>query len=140
MASSILRSDPAAHVRVLSINRPTKRNALSQEVIDRFLEELHAASHDDSVRVIVVTGTDVLFCAGADIKEIATLNTDTATQCRYLEDLCDGMANTKKPLLAAVEGIAFGGGFELALMVGAMFHSLFSRIASTTLQSRTPDH
>ncbi|KAK3299883.1 ClpP/crotonase-like domain-containing protein [Chaetomium fimeti] len=123
MASSILRSDPAAHVRVLSINRPTKRNALSQEVIDRFLEELHAASHDDSVRVIVVTGTDVLFCAGADLKEIATLNTETATQCRYLEDLCDGMANTKKPLLAAVEGIAFGGGFELALMCDLIFAS-----------------
>ena len=44
--------------------------------------------------------------AGADIQEIAALDTEAATQRRYLEDLCNGMTDVKKPLLAAVEGIA----------------------------------
>jgi enoyl-CoA hydratase len=48
--------------------------------------------------------------AGADINEIAALDTEAATQCRYLEDLCNGMTNVKKPLFAAVEGIAVSQG------------------------------
>ena len=61
----ILRSSPCEHVCVLAINRPGKRNALSQEVIDRFLEELRDASGDEDIRAIVVTGTDTLFCGPA---------------------------------------------------------------------------
>ncbi|KAK3899944.1 ClpP/crotonase-like domain-containing protein [Staphylotrichum tortipilum] len=123
MPPLVLPSRPCQHVRVLAINRPEKRNALSQELIDRLLEELRDASRDDSVRVIVVTGTDKLFCAGADIKEIASLDSEAANQRRYLEDLCDGVAAVKKPLIAAVEGIAFGGGFEVALMCDLIFAS-----------------
>lgn len=62
MPSLVLPSRPCQHVRVLAINRPEKRNALSQALIDRLLEELGDASRDDAVRVIVVTGTDTLFC------------------------------------------------------------------------------
>lgn len=50
-----------------------------------------------------------MFSAGADIREIAALDTEAATQRRYLEDLCSGIANAKKPLLAAVEGLAVSG-------------------------------
>ena len=58
----IIRSNPCKHVCVLAISRPEKRNALSQEVIDRFLDELKDASQDETVRVIIITGTDTLFC------------------------------------------------------------------------------
>jgi enoyl-CoA hydratase len=149
MPSLVLPSRPCQHVRVLAINRPEKRNALSQALIDRLLEELGDASRDDAVRVIVVTGTDTLFCgmglpnlcvipasfpagtgarfflpmltcaglgcdrrlAGADIQEIAALDSEAANQRRYLEDLCNGFAAVKKPLIAAVEGIAVSRGF-----------------------------
>ena len=50
--------------------------------------------------------TRLTTAAGADIKEIAALDTETVTQRRYLQDLCSGMRGVKKPLLAAVEGIA----------------------------------
>ncbi|KAL2130689.1 hypothetical protein VTI74DRAFT_6076 [Chaetomium olivicolor] len=123
MPCLVLPSRPCQHVRVLALNRPEKRNALSQELINRFLEELSGASRDESVRVIVVTGTDTLFCAGADIQEIATMDSKAAAQRRYLEDLCKGMTDVKKPLLAAVEGFALGGGFELALMCDLIFAS-----------------
>ena len=61
----VIRSTPCEHVRVLAISRPEKRNALSQEVIDRFLDELKDASQDETVRVILITGTDTLFCGTA---------------------------------------------------------------------------
>lgn len=65
MAQLVLPSTPCEHVRVLAINRPEKRNALSQEVINHLLAELRAAAQDPSVRVVVVTGTDTLFCGTA---------------------------------------------------------------------------
>jgi enoyl-CoA hydratase len=69
----------------------------------------------------------LLFSAGADIRQIAALNTEAVTQRRYLEDLCNGVANVNKPLLAAVEGLALGGGFELALMSDLIFASTSSK-------------
>lgn len=55
-------STPVEGVRVLAFNRPTKRNALSQELIDVFLRNLGAAAADQSVKVVVVTGTNTFFC------------------------------------------------------------------------------
>jgi enoyl-CoA hydratase len=102
----ILPSTPADGVRVLALNRPSKRNALSQELITVFLEQLKAASRDDGVRVIVITGSSTFFCAGADIGEISRLDAEGARDCRYLSDLCSGMQAVRKPLIAAVEGMA----------------------------------
>ncbi|EGU81744.1 hypothetical protein FOXB_07751 [Fusarium oxysporum f. sp. conglutinans Fo5176] len=117
----VLASTPADGVRVLALNRPSKRNALSQELITVFLEQLNTASRDDGVRVIVITGSSSFFCAGADIGEISRLDAEDARGCRYLADLCSGMQAVRKPLIAAVEGMALGGGFELALMCDLIF-------------------
>ncbi|QGI70268.1 hypothetical protein CEK26_002601 [Fusarium fujikuroi] len=120
----VLASTPADGVRVLALNRPSKRNALSQELITVFLEQLNTASSDDGVRVIVITGSSSFFCgnvpcpththnhmysvpmAGADIGEISRLDAEDARGCRYLADLCSGMQAVRKPLIAAVEGMA----------------------------------
>ncbi|KAH7305939.1 ClpP/crotonase-like domain-containing protein [Stachybotrys elegans] len=128
----VLSSSPANGVRVLAFNRPTKRNALSQSLIVELLTELEAASNDDTVRAIVITGNDTFFCglqlaAGADIKEIAALDAEAARKCRYLENLCHGLANVRKPLIAAVEGMALGGGFEVALACDMIFASKSAR-------------
>ncbi|CEI61744.1 hypothetical protein FVEN_g2806 [Fusarium venenatum] len=123
----ILPSAPADGVRVLALNRPSKRNALSQELITVFLEQLKAASRDDGVRVIVITGSSTFFCAGADIGEISRLDAEGARDCRYLSELCTGMQAVRKPLIAAVEGMALGGGFELALMCDLIFAAHDSR-------------
>ncbi|KAI3572379.1 ClpP/crotonase-like domain-containing protein [Fusarium oxysporum f. sp. albedinis] len=112
----IAASTHADKVRVLAFNRPGKRNALSQALIDKFLSELAIASRDARIGAIVVTGGKSVFSAGADIKEIAALDAEAAMRCRYLEDLCNGMRSVRKPIIAAVEGIALGGGFEVALM------------------------
>ncbi|ROT35188.1 ClpP/crotonase [Sodiomyces alkalinus F11] len=114
-------------VRVITFNRPAKRNAFSQELINTFLEALSSASADKSVRVIVVTGSGGVFSAGADIREISVLDGEDARRCLYLEDLCVGIRNVRKPLIAAVEGMALGGGFEVALMCDLIFASETSR-------------
>ncbi|KAM5372469.1 hypothetical protein ACJZ2D_007507 [Fusarium nematophilum] len=123
----IVASTHADRVRVLAFNRPGKRNALSQVLIDRFLSELAIASRDARIGVIVVTGGKSFFSAGADIKDIAVLDAEAAMRCRYLEDLCNGMRSVRKPLIAAVEGIALGGGFEVALMVNRTLHGQWPR-------------
>lgn len=58
----VLASSPAEGVRVLAFNRPSKRNALSHELIRQLLESLDQASKDDTVRVVVVTGSSSFFC------------------------------------------------------------------------------
>ncbi|KAF5234242.1 hypothetical protein FANTH_12202 [Fusarium anthophilum] len=133
----VLALTPADGVRVLALNRPSKRNALSQELITVFLEQLNTASRDDGVRVIVITGSSSFFCGtppgicraltGADIGEISRLDAEDARGCRYLADLCSGMQAVRKPLIAAVEGMALGGGFELALMCDLIFSADGSR-------------
>ncbi|KAK1244464.1 hypothetical protein MKX07_003263 [Trichoderma sp. CBMAI-0711] len=119
----IQTSSPVSGVRVITFNRPQKRNALSTELLAGFLAELSAASKDAAVKVIVLTGSGGFFSAGADLQDIAALDAAGARSCRYLEDLCHGMASVRKPLLAAVEGPALGGGFEVALMCDLIFAS-----------------
>ncbi|RCI07359.1 hypothetical protein L249_8373 [Ophiocordyceps polyrhachis-furcata BCC 54312] len=118
-------TSPRDGVRVVSLNRPSKRNALSGPLMAEFLACLAQASQDADVKVIVVTGNGPFFCAGADLVDIAALDSAGARSCRYLEDLCHGMEAVRKPLVAAVNGPALGGGFELALMV--MFLLSFGR-------------
>ncbi|KAK5991326.1 Enoyl-CoA hydratase 1 [Cladobotryum mycophilum] len=99
-------TSPADGVRVITLNRPQKRNALSKPMIAEFLDELSLASQDAAVKVLVLTGANGFFSAGADLQDIAALDAAGARSCRYLKDLCDGMASVRKPVLAAVEGPA----------------------------------
>ncbi|KAL6901470.1 putative enoyl-CoA hydratase [Trichoderma evansii] len=99
-------SSPVEGVKVITFNRPQKRNALSTELLTEFLAELSAASKDAAIKVIVLTGSGGFFSAGADLQDIAALDAAGARSCRYLENLCNGMAAVRKPLLAAVEGPA----------------------------------
>ncbi|KAL5333742.1 ClpP/crotonase-like domain-containing protein [Aspergillus crustosus] len=112
----ILVSIPLPVIQVLTLNRPTKRNALSQDLINELLHQLKVASDDQGISSVIITGAGNFFSAGADIKEIAQIDAEDAHRRRYLEDLCDGVRGFRKPLIVAVEGKALGGGFELALM------------------------
>ncbi|EGX96988.1 enoyl-CoA hydratase/isomerase family protein [Cordyceps militaris CM01] len=105
-ADVVLSSTPAPGVRLLQLNRPEKRNALSQLLIRSLLSELSKASADDAIFSIILTGNGPFFCAGADLNDIAPLDEAGARACRYLEDLCAGFAAVKKPIIAAVNGPA----------------------------------
>ena len=104
---------------ILTINRPEAMNALSLEVRHLMAEAFEAAKHDTAVRAVIVTGAgDRAFSAGADLRERATLNAQGGLPPSALweqeSDLQQGL-EFWKPVIAAINGVALGGGCELAM-------------------------
>lgn len=103
-------------VTIVTINRPHARNALNAQVMTEFAAALDAAAADDSVRALVITGAGTAFCAGADITEIDGIGVDAAlAPDGFPETLFSRLTRFHKPLVAAVNGLALGGGCELLL-------------------------
>lgn len=104
-------------VAVITINRPEKRNALNSETVDELRRAILALKHDDGVRAVVITGAgDKAFIAGADINELAVQTPvggrEHAHRGQHVLDLIETMG---KPVVAAINGVALGGGCELAM-------------------------
>jgi enoyl-CoA hydratase/carnithine racemase len=110
-----LKLDTRGRVALLSINRPARRNALGDDLVARMRQVFHELDADSDIGAVVLTGQAPGFCAGSDLKELGAMSLDemcahearTASFCREL-----GML--RKPVVAAVEGFALGGGFVLA--------------------------
>jgi len=98
----------------LKINRPQVRNALNLDVRTLLADEVARCSVDETVRCIVITGSDTVFAAGADIGEMADAG-PVEVMSRNVQKYWRVLTECPKPLLAAVEGFALGGGLELAL-------------------------
>jgi enoyl-CoA hydratase len=111
----VLSTVPSPHVLQLTLNRPSKRNALSNELIAALAACLRAAALNNDVRCVVLTGADTFFSAGADIKEMQQRGFEAIDNPARRSGWKD-IANFPKPLIAAVEGICFGGGHELAML------------------------
>ncbi|KAI1276588.1 enoyl-CoA hydratase/isomerase [Xylaria sp. FL0933] len=108
--------DPAAAVAVVQLNRPGKRNALTQAMMDQLVSVLDQLDQNGAVRAVILMGTRKgAFSAGVDISELAQLTTGEAHERRFLSDLNGAFDRFSKPIIAAVEGLALGGGFEVAL-------------------------
>jgi enoyl-CoA hydratase/carnithine racemase len=114
MAEVVLLERPAEGVALLRINRPEARNALNLEVRKLIARHLTGLGEDATTRVIVLTGNEKSFAAGADIKEMADAGTIEMLQ-RGVHKLWRTIAACPKPVIAAVNGFALGGGCELAM-------------------------
>ena len=101
-------------VRQIAMDKGVRGNTLSEAFVETLLNEVKAAEKDDSVKVIVLSGSERHFCVGMDLKIVAAKNAVTAVETRWLEDI-DQLRQCRKPIIAAVRGYAVGGGFELAL-------------------------
>jgi len=112
--SLVLLEKPADHVALLRMNRPDAMNALSNAVREELCGHFEALTADDDVRVIVITGNEKVFIAGADLKEMADKGTaDWAfADARRMWRIIGGCP---KPIISAVNGFALGGGCEMAL-------------------------
>jgi enoyl-CoA hydratase len=110
-----LREDrPATHVRLLTLDDPATRNALGIEMRAALVASLQSAAEDSDCRVVVITGTGKVFASGADIRMLAASTPETVVR-NEIRALWDTLAVFPKPLVAALNGYAFGGGLELAL-------------------------
>ncbi|MFZ5556339.1 MAG: enoyl-CoA hydratase-related protein [Pseudomonadota bacterium] len=110
----VLVERPADGVALVRLNRPDARNALNGELRAQLAETFRALTDDDGVRCIVVAGNDKAFAAGADLKEIQNDGPVEILQRQVLR-LWQAIATCPKPIIAAVNGFALGGGCELAL-------------------------
>ena len=120
------------HIGTVTLNRPEKANAFDPEMCDDLLDALRMLATADQVRVIVITGAGQAFCSGADLGVLATQGERLV---KAGKDIALTIRNAPKPVLAAVNGAAAGGGANLALAcdyriasdqasIGQVFHRL----------------
>jgi len=112
--SEVLLERPAEGIAVVRINRPEVRNALNQTVRQLLADHFIALGNDDVTRCIILTGGDKVFAAGADIRDMVE-RSPIEIMARRGERLWDAIASCPKPVIAAVNGYALGGGCELAM-------------------------
>lgn len=101
----------------LTITRPEAKNSLNEDVLSDLKTHLDALRHDASVRAVLLTGADGVFCAGADITAFDAIRAQSLLGPRRAlgGDIWADLGTFGKPVIAAVEGLALGGGLELAL-------------------------
>lgn len=103
-------------IAVITLNRPSKLNALSSEVLNELRVSLTQLQTDDTIRVLILTGAGEAFCAGTDISELNNLSEAEALEVSLRgQKLCDQIESFPVPVIAAINGIAAGGGCELAI-------------------------
>jgi enoyl-CoA hydratase/carnithine racemase len=107
----VLKVDRAGRLLRLELNRPEKRNALNAELCRSLVQNLDEAERDGTIGAVLITGAGSHFCAGMDLAEVSP---DTAAEINSVqEQLFTIGARISKPLVAAVEGAALGGGMGL---------------------------
>ena len=122
-------------ITTITINRPSKLNALNKATIEELHQAFNAANQDKDTKVIIVTGSgEKAFVAGADISEFANFDVENGGKlaAKGQEILFDFVQNLSTPVIAAVNGFALGGGLELAM-------SAHFRIASDNAKMGLPE-
>lgn len=115
MTYTNIRYDVTGPLALITINRPTKHNAISLATLDELREGVTLAAQDDEIRVIAFTGAGgKSFASGSDLNEVADRDLRKAME-PIVQGLAAQLESTPKPTIAAIDGICMGGGLEVAL-------------------------
>lgn len=122
-------------IATITLNRPEALNAFSKEVVGEVLQAIEDARADENVRVLVLTGAgEKAFSAGADIKAMKGINALRARELSLMgEKLCLALENLEKPVIAALNGYALGGGLEVAMSCDIRIASDNARMGQTEI-------
>ena len=127
-------------IAIIKINRPEVLNALNKEIMTELSQAIDIVSTDDGIKVIVITGTgERSFCAGADIRYVVNIDPIEAERyATFIHTLLNKIENLQKPVIAAINGYALGGGCELALACDIRIASSNAKIGQTEVTIGIP--
>jgi 3-hydroxypropionyl-coenzyme A dehydratase len=127
-------------IAIIKINRPEVLNALNKEIMTELSQAIDIVSIDDGIKVIIITGTgERSFCAGADIRYVVNVDPIEAERyATFIHTLLNKIENLQKPVIAAINGYALGGGCELALACDIRIASSNAKIGQTEVTIGIP--
>jgi enoyl-CoA hydratase len=122
-------------IATITLNRPEALNAFSKEVEDEVLQALEDIRNDENTRVVILTGAgEKAFSSGADIKAMKGMNALKARELSLRgEKICNALENLEKPVIAAINGYALGGGLEVAMACDIRIASENARMGQTEI-------
>jgi len=129
----VLSSKPAVGVRQLTLNRPKALNALNNALIAELNRALDDADKDESISAIVLSGSERAFAAGADIKEMKDHSAASMFGTNYIASWSH-IRTIRKPIIAAVQGYALGGGCELAMSADVLYAGESAKFGQPEIQ------
>ena len=129
----IVNKEVEKYIALIQLNRPKELNALNLQLMNEMRDALKELDADDNVRVIIITGNEKAFAAGADIKQMSD---KSAIDMLNIDQFStwDQIKKTKKPLIAAVSGFALGGGCELMMHCDLIVASETARIGQPEIK------
>ena len=109
-------------IAVIQLADPSKKNSLSRPLLESLQKNLNSIHKNDSIRALIITGSDNVFSSGADINELRILDTTSALSfARFGQKLFQGIADSALITIAAITGFCMGGGLDLALACSYRF-------------------
>jgi enoyl-CoA hydratase len=138
----LLTDDPAPHVRRLTLNRPNKRNALSNALRGEIFKALEAGDADPEVRVMIIRGAGTCFSSGYDLAGLGELPYHTAggqgSWARHVVEGCFKVWDLAKPVIAQVHGWCLAGGSELAVACDLVYVAEDAQIGYPPVRMMSP--
>jgi 3-hydroxypropionyl-coenzyme A dehydratase len=136
----VVRSQIDDDIAIIKINRPEVLNALDKEVVTELYTEIETAGIDDKIKTVIITGSgERSFCAGGDLRYVINIDPIEAERyASFMHSLLNKIENLEKPVIAAINGYALGGGCQLALACDVRIASNNAKIGQTEVTVGIP--